>query len=69
MVSDKPGARVESKLPDLFANAETLAAEVHAEHERDANSWTARWTATLSDGRRLASTSWWCRNQQLWRER
>jgi hypothetical protein len=36
MVSDKRGTRVESKLPELFANAEALAAEVHAEHERDA---------------------------------
>ena len=36
MVSDKRGTRVESKFPGLFANAEALAAEVHAEHERDA---------------------------------
>jgi hypothetical protein len=36
MVSDKRGTRVESKLPDLFADAEALAAQVHAEHERDA---------------------------------
>lgn len=33
---DKRGTRIESKLPELFANAEALAVEVHAEHERDA---------------------------------
>jgi hypothetical protein len=36
MISDKRGTYVESKLPDLFVKAEALAAEVHAEHERDA---------------------------------
>jgi hypothetical protein len=36
MVSDYRGARLESKLPDLFVKAEALASEVHAEHERKA---------------------------------
>lgn len=36
MISDKRGTHIESKLPDLFVKAEALAAEVHAEHERDA---------------------------------
>ena len=34
MVSDKKGAQIESKLPELFEKADALAAEVHAEHER-----------------------------------
>ncbi len=33
MVSDKRGTKIESKLPDLFSKAETLAAEVHAERQ------------------------------------
>jgi hypothetical protein len=36
MASDKREAQVESKLLDLLIGAETFAAEVHAEHERDA---------------------------------
>jgi hypothetical protein len=36
MVSDKRGTHIESKLSDLSVNANALAAEVHAEHERDA---------------------------------
>jgi hypothetical protein len=36
MVSDKRGTRLESKLSELFKKAEALAADVYAEHERDA---------------------------------
>jgi hypothetical protein len=35
-VSDKRGRRIESKLPSLFAKAETLASDIRAEHEKQA---------------------------------
>lgn len=34
MISDKRGTRIESKVPDLLSRAEALASEIHAEHER-----------------------------------
>jgi hypothetical protein len=37
MISDKRGTRIESKVPDLFAKAEVLGAEVRTEHDRSAS--------------------------------